>query len=138
MVELTIVIAVIAVLASIIIPKLKTSRDKTALEGCKANIRHIFIAMEIYAGENGGNYTPSPAGSYYNCSYLVPNYLKATPICPLGNHYYIQSNHAAHRSSPAGCTLIWCDTYDAGFVNHAGKATACPYYWIGGGYVREN
>jgi len=41
MIELMIVIAIISILATIIIPKMTGARDKSKLEACKTNLKHI-------------------------------------------------------------------------------------------------
>ena len=134
MVELMIVIAVIAVLASIIMPKMGGTRQKAQLEGCKQNLIKIGLAMEMYANDNGRPTPWNGIGSsrvdYLDCYYLVPVYLKFNPRCPLGNRYNITANHPGWHSAPAGCYLIYCYTY--GGARHPGYSDAIPYYWLGG------
>jgi len=136
MVELMIVIAIIAVLASIIMPKMGGSRNKAKLAACKTNLRHIMIAMEMYAHNNNGAYTPCITGTvtYYSTSYLVSGgYLKAIPTCSAGHTYYITANHSAWYHAPAGSTFV----YNSGETTHPGLPSQCPYYWVGGS-VMEN
>jgi len=139
MVELMIVIAIISVLATIIIPKFSGARDKSKLEACKANIRHISIAMELYANDNNGAYTPCTTTTftnYGNCGYLISGaYLKAAPVCPTGHGYVIVANHSGHDSAPNPCTLIY-SAWSPG-AHPAVRDGYDPYFWIGGGYVRE-
>jgi len=80
MVELMIVIAVIAVLASIIMPKMSSSRAKSSLEACKANLKLISTAAAMYMTDNGD----APAsGNISNSHILVTQgYLKSAPTCP--------------------------------------------------------
>ena len=112
MVELIIVVAVIAILASIIIPKMSGARDKAKLAGCKTNMKHISIAFELYANDNQGCYQPSDYATLDSSHSLVAgNYLKRTPMCPgAGSQetysYYVNSQEAtlpAHR-----WYLIYC------------------------------
>ena len=134
MVEVIIVVAIIAILASIIMPKMSGSRDRASLNACKQNLLKIGLAMEMYANE----YTrPTPwdgSGSsrvdYLDCTYLVPVYLKTNPRCPLGNRYNITANHPGWFLAPAGSYLIYCYTYGA--AKHNGLVDAKPYYWVGG------
>jgi len=104
MVEVIIVVAIIAILASIIVPKMSGSRDSAKLKACHQNIRLIKLAMEMYANDNGSYFPPSNPS--YSCAYLVPNYLKAAPVCPTGHPYLIAIN-----SPTAGNAMV----YAAGF-----------------------
>jgi len=134
MVEVIIVVAIIAILASIIMPKMSGSRTKTQLAACKGNLRHIAIAMQLYANDNNGYHTNITNGTFTNIpvDYLVPEYLKSVPHCPLGNIYYIGVNHPGLYSAPAGCTVLVCYTDGGGGVRHPGLKAWCPYYWVGG------
>ena len=137
--ELMIVIAIIAVLASIIMPKLGGGRDKAMLNSCKTNLRHIVIAMEMYANDNGGKTTPwngSGTGRVdYTMSYMVPTYLREVVKCPYGWGYTITANHPGFRSAPAGCTLVYNET--SGGLHSPGIPAYCPYVWVGGP-IKEN
>jgi len=136
MVEVIIVVAIIAVLASIIMPKFTGARNKAKLTACKANIRQIATAMELYAAANNGKYTPCATSSltyYTGCYYLVPEYMKTAPLCSTGHTYDIAANHPGLRSAPAGCILVYSMCYSA---PHS-LPDFCPYYWVGGS-IREN
>jgi len=131
MVELMIVIAVIAVLASIIMPKMGKTREKATLEACKQNIIKIEQAMEMYANENGGNYTPSldPANRVnFTLSYLTPNYLKSVPTCPTGHIYYI-----AHNYPSAGRFCIY-PILASGMTVWPHGSAYYPQWWSGRGF----
>ena len=140
MVELMIVVAIIAVLASIFMPKMKGGRDRAALNACKTNLRHIGVALELYANDYDGHYTTclTDVPTQVPLNYLTPNYLKTLPKCPLGNGYYLVANHAAWKRIPAGGkTAVFCYTPAPGAVQHPGLDHWCPYYWAGG-QVSEN
>jgi len=137
LVELMIVIAVIAVLVTIIMPKMGASREKANLAACKSNLRHIQIAVEMYANDNQGCSTPNTTSSqvcYRNCSYLIPIYLKQAPTCPTGHGYQIYSNHPGHLQSPRPCVLIYNDQVQDTVLTifHSGLGLYCPYTWVGG------
>ena len=137
MVELMIVIAIIAILASIIMPKMSGARERAKLTACKANFRQILTAMTLYSQENNGYYTPCTTSTqtyYGNCSYLVPEYMRTAPRCPTGQTYTICANHTGLWSAPAGCTLVYSECAPS---THAGLANFCPYTWVGGA-IKEN
>ena len=61
LVELTIVIAVLALLAVLLIPALRTAIDLAREGACKSNLRQWGIAFLAYAAEHKG-YLPHPDG----------------------------------------------------------------------------
>jgi len=81
MVELMIVIAVIAVLASIIMPKMSQNREKAKLEGCKQNLHALLTAVNMYMNDNSGSIPPL-GGISAGHSLLTQGYLKIVPVCP--------------------------------------------------------
>ncbi len=74
LVEIMIVVAIIALLASIAIPNLLTARKSANDAAAKAELQTIQTAIENYAIDNG-NYT-GQAADRTNLSYLVPTYLR--------------------------------------------------------------
>ena len=127
MVELMIVIAIIAVLASIIMPKMGGARNKAALSACKGNLKHLAIALEMYANQNGGDVQSGRP------TYLVTSgYLKTEPLCPLGNRYYIWAHYGSGgwRQCPAGGRLVVCGSASwitASPQPHNASLIECPY-----------
>jgi len=141
MVELIIVIAIICILASIIMPKMGGARGKAKLAACKTNLRHIGLAMEMYANDNRGTlYPPAlfvgglanfPINDLYGPDYpylITLGYLKYNPICP-------------HVGSPAywgwfnGSTgFVYCAT-DISHNAHPGLEENFPRYRFDQGVV---
>jgi len=144
LVEVIIVVAIIAILASIIMPKMQGARGNAALNACKGNLRHIGVAMEMYANDNRGYPTPctSSASTSYDGSYLVTgNYLKSIPVCSLGNAYRISVSRGTAWYSPppggslSGSVLVFCEWNNSGVgTPHQGTGghVCSPYYWVGG------
>ena len=56
LVELLVVIAIIALLLSILLPSLSKARDLSKQLVCGTNSKQIYLACELYTGDNGGNY----------------------------------------------------------------------------------
>jgi len=132
MVELMIVVAIISVLASIIMPKFTGARNKSKLEACKGNLKHIAIAIEMYGNDNNGDRGPNSTVTLNASCYLVTgNYLKVVQ-CPLGNSYNISPHYSGGwcttYSMPLDLPLAYCQNSSN---QHPGYAYECPFVWAG-------
>ncbi len=78
MIELLVVIAIIALLLSIVMPALKMAKEQAQRLVCRANIRSVMQADQIYASENDQWYVPIVNGwSPYNWTwYRNPDLLR--------------------------------------------------------------
>lgn len=63
LVELLIVIAVIAILATLLFPSLSTCRNKVKEISCKTNLKQIAIGLDMYSGDNQNYYPTGYASS---------------------------------------------------------------------------
>ena len=92
-VELTIVAALLLLVAAISVPALRQNLQKKRAAQCAANLEALRIAGRNCAAETG---TPphSPAE-------LVPAYLPALPVCPSGGAYALGSA----ADAPPTCTI---------------------------------
>jgi len=106
LIELMIVIAIIAILASILVPNFGRSRAQGQLAACKGNLKAIAVAAELYASDNDGKY-PATLNIRPD-SDLVIQYLKTTPICPTGT--YKDENYSYHLTcvSPYANYYVYC------------------------------
>jgi len=147
MVEVIIVVAIIAILASIIMPKMTGARTRANLSACMQNIRQIAMAMEMYSNDNNGYHTPYTDGVWHSAftpNYLIPDYLKALPVCPTGHTYSVTANcgwgsSSAHSPSPADIVLSMCGI-GSGYApedRHPGLSRWCPQYVIGSGILKN-
>ena len=83
LIELMIVIAIIAILAAILVPNFLRARAQGMVTACKANLKNMGTALEMYATDNSGRYPTTLNG-------LSPHYLRTMPTCPstgLANSY---------------------------------------------------
>jgi len=136
MVELIIVVAIIAILASIIMPRFTQTRVNSKLEGCKANLKQIAIALEMYANENDGLYQPNDFMAITNTHPLVVNkFLNRPPKCP-GSPASSTYSYGidAYASGQHRTFLIYCYTNQGGHAD-AGLGTNFPRYDSARGYV---
>lgn len=125
MIEVMIIIAVIAVLSTIMIPNLVRGRDASKLSACKQNLRSMAGAMESYAADNGGRYPTDLR--------ILPvangGYIRELPQCPCtGTDTPYISGYQVH-ADPNGYT-IQCQG-----DNHVGTGiqTDFPQYSGAGG-----
>jgi type IV pilus assembly protein PilA len=61
LVELLVVMLILGLLAAIAIPSFFNQRDKAKDADAKAGVRTAQTAMETYATDHGGQYTPTPS-----------------------------------------------------------------------------
>src|SRR5438093_13581689 len=54
LIELLVVIAIIAILAALLLPALVSAKEKTRRTVCKNHMHQIYLAVNMYADENGG------------------------------------------------------------------------------------
>jgi len=107
LIELMIVIAVIAILLSVLVPNFNQARRTALLKSCIANEKAIAVAVQLYASDNNGKLTPGTATYYGNCSYLIPDYLKEVPTCKAGHRYSIADNCSTWKNQ----VVIYTNNY---------------------------
>ena len=76
LIELVVVVLIIGVLASIAVPRLANAWDDAKASACKANMRQIEAALELYYFEHG----EYPSAADFTTSENLN--LKSTPTCP--------------------------------------------------------
>ncbi len=89
LIELMIVIAIIAILASIIIPNIRRAKARAQMTACMENLKSLATAMEMAAIEYPNEYKQ---GRFYpgntNLDFLHPEFVATYPTCPAGGQYY--------------------------------------------------
>ncbi len=59
LIELLVVIAIIAILAALLLPALKSARDKAKQSTCMSNLHQLYLATQFYRNENGDGIVPT-------------------------------------------------------------------------------
>ncbi len=85
--ELLMVVLIIAVLASIVVPRMSGAAGGAKDAKCQANWANLVRALEQYAGNNDGKYPDNPTdfnSSIVNSKTYFPH---GAPVCPYGKAY---------------------------------------------------
>ncbi|MDP6354154.1 MAG: DUF1559 domain-containing protein, partial [Planctomycetota bacterium] len=85
LIELMMVIAIIAILASLLLPSLKSAREKARMVKCKQNLRQIGVAMQLYSNEYMGQYPQAGLPPFEDdLSALYPKFVDEVRVfeCP--------------------------------------------------------
>ena len=84
LIELLVVVGIIAILAAILLPSLKTVRERARAQTCASNLRQIGFAQTAYCNENDGRLPP-----YGVSGSLVPaTWLAIDPTLVYGCSWY--------------------------------------------------
>jgi len=149
LIELLVSIAIIAILASLLLPALGASRMRSKVTVCTSNFRQIGIATVSYAGDDHLGRLPAfplPVASSALAEYrtLQPWFLPIPMILSLGEHgvipkhWYCPSRNAwndidaAFRSRNGGASLVTPKDLHKSFTSDQGAAIFGPdlCWWV--------
>jgi prepilin-type processing-associated H-X9-DG protein/prepilin-type N-terminal cleavage/methylation domain-containing protein len=154
LIELLVVLAVIAVLASLLMPSLRAAQSKATRIHCTSNLRQLGVALEIYASDNGfypvamttnglGNWQhalwPSATDQVLYCPQIVPasdQFLEYFPTNQLIFPHYGYNASGAQRVNPPpqnpglGGNFAWTGLGVGGFVAAAENWVQVPSQMI--------
>lgn len=94
LIELLIVLAIIGIIAAIAVPRYTASLQKAKESACAANIAVLESAVMRYWADHldeGDKYPADISGTEEGKGYLVPDYIKEAPVCPLDGKYTINA-----------------------------------------------
>jgi len=95
LVELLLVVLIIAVLASIVVPRLTGAAAEANKSKCDANRANLIRALELYAANNSGAYPANNAAFQANVVNSSTYFPHGAPVCPLGGGIYRYVGNAA-------------------------------------------
>ncbi len=138
LVELLVVVAIIALLVSILLPSLGKAKEQARIVSCMSNLKGLGLSYTFYAAENndwypaasayGGVIYGDGAGSEYAWdTILYPYYQNIDMIrCPSDNldrsSYYVADSVPEDRRHPRSYAMN-------GSVSHFGPSLVSPVPW---------
>lgn len=124
LIELMIVIAIIAILTSILVPNFVRARSQGRVTACKTNLKNLAAATESYATDSAGRY---PA----TLNRLPPRFIQTVPTCPSAGSNQCYINGFTSASVPDAYTICCAGTYHRELNLPAGY----PQYYSSEGLV---
>ena len=83
LVELLLVVLIIAVLASIVVPRMTGAAAEANKSKCDANRANAIRALELYAANNSGVYPTNDAAFQLNVINSATYFPHGAPVCPI-------------------------------------------------------
>jgi prepilin-type N-terminal cleavage/methylation domain-containing protein/prepilin-type processing-associated H-X9-DG protein len=128
LIELLIVIAIIALLASMLIPALKGARDRAKQIQCASNLRQAGTLINTYTADYNGSF---PYGTRSDASLsIIKSWMNILELEYLGMDYPQNNNRYRGRNPIWGCpsypagTTEWCEN-EGGFNVYRGYMGNC-------------
>jgi len=84
LIELMLVIAILAILFTVLMPQITRARHLAFLNSCTANLKSISTTVEMYLTDNNSSAPPDSPG----LDLLVPDYMAAEPLEPYTKEKY--------------------------------------------------
>src|SRR5215469_4343567 len=133
-----IVVAIIAILVSILVPNFIRARAQAQTAACEANLKEIATALELYETDNE-RYPTSGTVNASNAE-LQP-YLKQTPVDPAaGPSVFYTFTVTGGSSSTATYTILCPGVHDPGTLQNITPNTTNTHiqYSSAGGFSAAN
>lgn len=121
LIEMMIVVAIIAILVSILVPNFVRARAQAQTAACEANLKEIATAIELYETDND-RYPDSGVANASNAELAA--YLKQTPVDPAaGPSLYYQFTVSDPDTSTASYTIVCPGIHDPGTLQNVSPGT---------------
>ena len=115
LVELLVVIGIIAVLIALLLPTLRGARAQAQAVACQSNLRQIYTAVQMYAGDNRG-WFPGPILTFPRSSgsgFRTPTWNHFLFPYKTWTDYAAPSREYLSSSKVFFCSSQWFDYRDA-------------------------
>lgn len=87
LVEMLLVVLIIAVLASIVVPRMSGAAAEAKNAKCDANWANLIRAVELYAANNSGTYPATDAAFQTDVLGSSTYFPHGAPVCPYSSAY---------------------------------------------------
>ena len=125
LIEITIVIVILAVLAMILLPNYVRARSRGRLSACETNLRNMASALEVYSTDNARQF-PS------RLEELSPTFVQSIPTCPSAGSSAAYLDGFTSARNPAAYTL----SCTGGWHVDLGLGENSPSFHYGTGLVK--
>lgn len=87
LIELLLVVLILAILASIVVPRITASTGDAKKSKCNANWANLVVALELYAAQNDGEYPANQTAFNTTILNSATYFPHGSPVCPYGTTY---------------------------------------------------
>ncbi len=103
LIEMGVVIAIIAILVTLLLPVLASAKARAKRAACLDNLKQINLGVHLYAGDNGDKTPATGGGTYINYKEVVKGYVglhgpsstgDKVFTCPADTFYYDETSLA--------------------------------------------
>ena len=94
LVELLMVVAILAVLAGVVVPRVLDYRKEARIANCDANISNLERAIELF------RFTEEAAPTALNQITTTTYFPHGNPVCPYGTTYLLESGTITAHTHP--------------------------------------
>lgn len=124
LIEMMVVVAIIAILVSILIPNFIRARAQAQTAACEANVKEIATALELYQTDHQQYPNVSSATDVTNSEPNLAEYLKQTPVDPVnpGGFYTYQVSN--YNQGNASYTITCPGGHDPATLSAIGGSSA--------------
>ena len=112
------------VAAAIVYPNFVRARQQGQLTACKSNLKNIATGLEMWSTDNAGRYPTSLEA-------LVPNYLRAIPLCPSAGKDTYSASLQTGLSAEGNEETKYQDYYIVKCLGH-------NHHWVAPDYPQYN
>jgi len=121
LIEMMIVVAIIAILVSILVPNFVRARAQAQTSACESNLKEIATAIELYQTDN--DHYPDGGTVNSDNDELQP-YLKQTPVDPVaGPGVYYTFTVDNPDTATAEYTIVCPGSHDPGTLQNISPGT---------------
>jgi type II secretion system protein G len=121
LIEMMIVVAIIAILVSILVPNFVRARAQAQTSACESNLKEIATAIELFQTDN--DHYPS-SGTVDSSNDELQPYLRQTPVDPAGGPgLYYAFTVTDPDAATASYTIVCPGTHDPGTLQNISPNT---------------